>query len=181
MGYGAKLDEIVEAAVAQGQAPGVVAAVARGDATYMTAAGVMAVGGPPMRPDTLFRISSTTKPITAAVVLSLVDDGLLELDGPVEELLPELAGRRVLRRPDGPLDDTVVAERPVTVRDLLTFTWGFGMEGAMFMSPEPWPIVTAVAERELASFGPPQPASTPDPDTWLARLGELPLLAQPAE
>jgi len=186
MAYGDKIDEdrideVVEAAVRQGQAPGVVAAVARGDATHVKAAGVMAIGGPPMRPDTLFRISSTTKPITAAVVLSLVDDGLLDLNGPVDMLLPELAGRRVLRRPDGPLTDTVPAERPVTVRDLLTFTWGFGMQGAMFMATEPWPIVTAAAERELASFGPPQPASTPDPDTWMARLGELPLLAQPGE
>ena len=49
-----------------------VAAVAQGDETYIKAAGVMAAGGPPMRPDTLFRISSTTKPITAAVILSLV-------------------------------------------------------------------------------------------------------------
>ena len=176
-----RIDEIVEAAVEQGQAPGVVAAVAKGDATYVKAAGVMAIGGPPMRPDTLFRISSTTKPITAAVVLSLVEDGLLDLNGPVEELLPELADRRVLRRPDGPLADTVKAERPVTVRDLLTFTWGFGMQGAMFMSPDPWPIVKAVEERELASFGPPEPVTTPDPDTWMARLGELPLLAQPGE
>ena len=178
--YEERIDEIVEAAVAQGQAPGVVAAVAQGDATYVKAAGVMAVDGPPMRPDTLFRISSTTKPITAAVVLSLVDDGVLDLNRPVEELLPELAGRRVLRRPDGPLTDTVAAERPVTVRDLLTFTWGFGMQGAMF-GRDPWPIVTAVEELELASFGPPQPATTPDPDTWMARLGELPLLAQPGE
>ena len=176
-----RIDEIVEAAVEQGQAPGVVAAVAKGDATYVKAAGVMAIGGPPMRPDTLFRISSTTKPITAAVVLSLVEEGLLDLCGPVEELLPELADRRVLRRPDGPLADTVKAERPVTVRDLLTFTWGFGMQGAMFMSPDPWPIVKAVEERELASFGPPEPVTTPDPDTWMARLGELPLLAQPGE
>ena len=175
-----RINEVVEAAVVQGQAPGVVAAVAQGDESYITAAGVMAVGGPPMRPDTLFRISSTTKPITAAVVLSLVDDGL-DLNGPVEGLLPELAERRVLRRPDGPLDDTVAAERPVTVRDLLTFTWGFGMQGAMFMSPDPWPIVTAVDERELASFGPPKPVTTPEPDTWMARLGELPLLAQPGE
>jgi CubicO group peptidase (beta-lactamase class C family) len=175
-----RLEEIVEAAVEQGQVPGVVAAVAKGDATYVKAAGVMAVGGPPMRPDTLFRISSTTKPITATVVLSLVDDGL-RLDAPVDELLPELADRRVLRRPDGPLDDTVAAERPVTVRDLLTFTWGFGMQGAMFMSPGPWPIVTAVQERELASFGPAKPVTTPEPDTWMARLGELPLLAQPGE
>jgi CubicO group peptidase (beta-lactamase class C family) len=176
-----RIDEIVEAAVEQGQAPGVVAAVARGDATYVKAAGVMAVGGPPMRTDTVFRISSTTKPITAAVVLSLVDEGLLDLNGPVDDLLPELAGRRVLRRPDGPLDDTVQAERPVTIRDLLTFTWGFGMQGAMFMAPSAWPIVTAVEERELASFGPPKPGTTPGPDTWIARLGELPLLAQPGE
>jgi CubicO group peptidase (beta-lactamase class C family) len=176
-----RIDRVVEQAVEQGQAPGVVAAVARGPAVHVTTAGAMAVGGDPMRRDTLFRISSVTKPMTAAVVLSLVEDGLLDLDGPIDELVPELAGRRVLRRPDGPLDLTVPARRPITVRDLLTFTWGFGMQGAMFTAPEPWPIVTAAAERELATFGPPQPGSTPDPDTWLARLGELPLLAQPGE
>src|SRR6266568_1503995 len=65
------------------------------------AAVVKAIGGPPMLPDTLFRISSMTKPITAAVILSLVDDGLLDLNGPVERLLPELAGRRVLRHAGG--------------------------------------------------------------------------------
>jgi CubicO group peptidase (beta-lactamase class C family) len=141
----------------------------------------MAVGGAPRRRDTLFRISSNTKPITAAVVLSLVDAGLLELDGPVDDLLPELDDRRVLVSPDGPLWETVPAQRSITVRDLLTFTWGFGMQGAMFMTPEPWPIFTATVERELSTFGPPQPASMPDPDTWMARLGELPLLAQPGE
>lgn len=181
MGYGDKLDDIIEAAVARGDAPGVVAAVGRGDEGYLAAAGVMAVGGPPMQPDTLFRIASITKPVTAAVVLSLVEDGALGLDEPVDRLLPELANRRVLRRPDGPLTDTIAAERAVTTRDLLTFTWGFGMQGAMFMAPEPWPIVTAVAERELGAFGPPQPDTTPEPDTWMARLGELPLLAQPGE
>src|SRR3954463_6351590 len=88
---------------------------------------------------------------------------------PVDRLLPELADRRVLRRPDGPLDDTTPAERPVTVRDLLTFTWGFGMQGAMFTAPEPWPVMAAERERKLAALGPPAPATTPDPDTWLAR------------
>jgi CubicO group peptidase (beta-lactamase class C family) len=134
-----------------------------------------------MQPDTLFRISSITKPVTAAVVLSLAEDGAIGLDEPVDRLLPELANRRVLRRPDGPLTDTIAAERAVTARDLLTFTWGFGMQGAMFMAPEPWPIVSAVAERELGSFGPPQPDTTPEPDTFMARLSELPLLAQPGE
>jgi CubicO group peptidase (beta-lactamase class C family) len=178
---GERLEDIVETAVARGDAPGVVAAVSRGDEGYVAAAGVMAVGGPPMRPDTLFRIASITKPVTAAVVLSLAEDGLLGLEEPVDRLLPELADRRVLRRPDGPLTDTIKAERAVTTRDLLTFTWGFGMQGAMFMAPEPWPIVTAVAERELSSFGPPRPDTTPEPDTFMARLGELPLLAQPGE
>ena len=178
---GERLEEIVETAVARGDAPGVVAAVGRGGEGYVAAAGVMAVGGPPMRPDTLFRIASITKPVTAAVVLSLAEDGLLGLEEPVDRLLPELADRRVLRRPDGPLTDTIEAERAVTTRDLLTFTWGFGMQGAMFMAPEPWPIVSAVAERELSSFGPPRPDTTPEPDTFMARLGELPLLAQPGE
>jgi CubicO group peptidase (beta-lactamase class C family) len=177
----ARVDEIIERAVQEGQVPGVVAALARGTDVHVAAAGVMAVGGAPMRRDTLFRISSTTKPMTAAAVLSLVDDGVLDLNGPVDELLPELADRRVLRSPDGPLGQTVPARRPVTVRDLLTFTWGFGMQGAMFMAAEPWPIVAAAAERQLSTFGPPQPAAMPDPDTWMARLGELPLLAQPGE
>jgi CubicO group peptidase (beta-lactamase class C family) len=177
----ARIDEVVERAVEQGQAPGVVAAVARGQTVHVATSGVMAVGGAPMRRDTLFRISSTTKPMTAAAVLSLVDDGLLEMNTPVDELLPELADRRVLRSPDGPLEQTVPAERSITVRDLLTFTWGFGMQGAMFMAPQPWPIVAAATARQLSTFGPPQPAAMPDADTWMARLGELPLLAQPGE
>jgi CubicO group peptidase (beta-lactamase class C family) len=165
----------------RGQAPGVVAAVARGAAIHVATAGVMAIDGPPMRRDTLFRIASITKPMTAAVVLSLADEGLLDLDEPVDRPLPELADRRVLRRPDGPLEDTVPAQRPVRVRELLTFTWGFGMQGAMFMAAKPWPVFTATLHRELATFGPLQPGMTPDPDTWLARLGELPLLVQPGD
>ena len=129
----------------------------------------------------MVRISSNTKPMTAAVVLSLIDEGVLHLHDRVDALLPELADRRVLRRPDGPLHDTVPAERSITVRDLLTFTWGFGRQGAMFMTPERWPIVIATDERDLATFGPPQPATTLDPDKWMARLSELPLLAQPGE
>ncbi|MGH3579304.1 MAG: serine hydrolase domain-containing protein, partial [Mycobacterium sp.] len=158
-----------------------VAAIATADAIHVAVAGTMSVGGNPMRRDTLFRITSMTKPMTAATILTLVEAGLLELDAPIDEWLPELANRRVLRRPDGPLTETVPAERPITPRDLLTFTWGFGMQGAMFLAEEPWPILTATVERQLATFGPAQPATTPDADTWMARLGELPLLAQPGE
>jgi CubicO group peptidase (beta-lactamase class C family) len=99
----------------------------------------------------------------------------------VDRLLPELAGRKVLRRMDGPLDDTVPAARAITIRDLLTFTFGFGMVGEMFAAPEPWPVVAATDELRLATIGPPDPSVAPDPDTWIARLGSLPLLAQPGE
>ena len=176
-----RIDQIVARAVEQGQAPGVVAGVAHGNARHVAAAGVLAVAGEPVRRDSLFRITSMTKPMTAAAVLAQVEAGLLELGEPVDRLLPELAGRAVLRAPDGPLADTVPAERPITVRDLLAFTSGFGMQGAMFTAAEPWPILTATTERQLHTFGPPMPALTPDPGTWLARLGELPLLAQPGE
>jgi CubicO group peptidase (beta-lactamase class C family) len=176
-----RIDRLVADAVGQGQAPGVVAGVAHGGARHVAAAGTLALAGGPMRRDSLFRISSMTKPMTAAAVLSQVEAGLLELGEPVDRLLPELAGRAVLRAPDAPLADTVPALRPITVRDLLTFTCGFGMQGAMFMAAEPWPVVAAAAELNLHVFGPAMPATMPDPDTWLARLGELPLLAQPGE
>ncbi len=167
------------AAVRQGQVPGVVAAVASGNSQHTFVAGDATVGGAPMQADTLFRVASLSKPMTAAAVLSLVEDGALTLDEPVDRLLPELADRRVLRRPDAPLDDTEPAHRQPTVRDLLTFTWGLGMQGAMFVAAQPWPIVTAAAERSLHTFGPPTPGSTPDPQTWMARLAELPLMAAP--
>ena len=161
--------------------PGLVALVARGDEVHVEALGTLAVGGRPVERGSLFRIASTTKPITAAATLALVREGLLDLDEPVDRLLPELADRRVLRRMDGPLDDTLPATGPVTVRGLLTFTFGFGMAVEMFMAPEPWPVVAAAAEAGLATIGPPQPDAFVDPDTWIARFGELPLLAQPGE
>ena len=111
----------------------------------------------------------------------MVREGLLELDEPVGRLLPELANRRVLRRMDGPLDDTVPAEGPVTVRGLLTFTFGFGMVLEMFTAPEPWPVVAAAGKAGLATIGPPQPDDFVNPETWITRFGELPLLAQPGQ
>ncbi|MBV9792821.1 MAG: beta-lactamase family protein [Actinobacteria bacterium] len=163
------------------QVPGLVGLVAVGDAVHVEALGTMAVGGAPVRRDTIFRIASDTKPMTAAAVLALVAEGRLELDEPVDRLLPELASRRVLRQLDGPLDDTVPAERAITVRDLLTFTFGFGLAVEMFFAPEPWPVVAAANEHHLETLGPPNRDAQPDPDTWMAGLGSLPLLAQPGE
>jgi CubicO group peptidase (beta-lactamase class C family) len=176
-----QLREVAARHVGDTDVPGLVVLAAHGEEVRIEALGELAVGGPPVGRDSLFRIASTTKPITAAATLAVIEEGLLGLEEPVDRLLPELAGRRVLVRPDGPLDETVPAERPITTRDLLTFTFGFGMTMEMFSSREPWPIVRADDELGLASIHPPDPSAQPDPDTWIANLGTLPLIAQPGE
>jgi CubicO group peptidase (beta-lactamase class C family) len=176
-----RLHEVAMRHVGDDLVPGLVAIVARGDQVHTETLGTLAIGGRPVARDSVFRIASITKPVTAAATLALIGEGLLRLDDPVDDLLPELAGRRVLRAMDGPLDDTVPSARPVTTRDLLTFTFGFGMVTEMFFAPEPWPVVAAADELRLATLGPPAPDVQPDPDTWIAGLGSLPLLAQPGE
>ncbi len=181
MNLGERVRAAAEPHVGDERVPGLVALVARGDEVYVEALGTLAVAGAPVRRDSLFRIASTTKPITAAVTLAVIEEGLIGLDEPVDRLLPELGGRRVLKRMDGPLDETVPAERAITTRDLLTFTLGFGMVLEMFESGPPWPVVAATEELDLCTIGPGNPYRQPDPDTWIARFGSLPLLAQPGE
>ena len=81
--------------------PGLVALVARGGQVHVEAPGRLAVGRAPVARDSIFRIASTAKPVTAAAALAVAAEGLIGLDDPVDGLLPELAGRRVLRRMDG--------------------------------------------------------------------------------
>jgi CubicO group peptidase (beta-lactamase class C family) len=177
----ARLHAVAEQQIDDARLPGLVALVARGGQVHVEALGTLAVGGAPVARDSLFRIASTTKPITAAATLTLVDQGVIALDEPVGRLLPELSGRQVLRRIDGPLDDTTPAVRAITVRDLLTFTFGFGAAVEMFFTDTPWPVMEATDALRLGTLGPPDPATQPDPDTWIAGLGTLPLLAQPGE
>lgn len=178
---GAGVEEVLARHVGAGEddVPGAVALVAQGDDVEVTVAGAMSFDGPPMRRDTHFRIASMTKPILGATLAALVSEGLVALDEPVDHLLPEMADRQVLVRPDAALHETVPAKRAVTVRDLATFTFGFGMVIEMFGASEPWPIVTAA--RPLATLGPPEPAATPEPDEWMELFGSLPLIAQPGE
>jgi CubicO group peptidase (beta-lactamase class C family) len=168
--------------VSDDHVPGLVALTASGGQAHAEALGTLSIGGPPVLRDSLFRIASTTKPVLGAATLALIQEGLIGLDEPVDRLLPELASRRVLRQMSGPLDDTVPADRAITTRDLLTFTFGFGMVVEMFMmASEPWPIVVASDEAKLCTIGPTNPAVQPEPDTWIAGLGALPLMAQPGE
>jgi CubicO group peptidase (beta-lactamase class C family) len=113
----------------------------------------MAFDGPPMRPDTLFRIASLTKPVGAALTLGLVEDGTLNLDDPIETWLPELPGT-------------------VTIRHLLTSTsgWGVSME-------------TTPATRAMSELGVHPGPLTPDlsGDEFVRRLAQVPRAFEPGD
>jgi CubicO group peptidase (beta-lactamase class C family) len=168
--------------VERNEMPGLVALADRAGDVEVVVLGHAATGGAPMQRDTLFRIASMTKPVTATAAMILVDEGKLRLDEPVDRFLPELANRRVLKRLDGPLDapleNTVAATRAITLRDLLTFRQGFGI---VFGPGEPPPIVRAANELKLGAFGPPVPLDPPAPDEWIRRFATLPLMHQPGE
>ena len=121
-----RMHEILTGYVERGDVPGLVALVSRRGETYVDEIGTSAFGAAtPLRRDSIFRISSTSKPITAAATMILVEEGKLRLEEPVDALLPELAERQVLRRSMGRWRKPF-PNRPITVRDLLTFRLGFG-------------------------------------------------------
>ncbi len=172
----ARLHDVLAAHVSRGDMPGLVALVSRRGETQVEAIGRQSFESDvAMRRDTIFRIASMSKPITAAATLILVEQCKLRLDDPVDAFLPELADRRVLKSLEGPVDDTVSAKRPISVRDLLTFTFGLG---AVMVWPAKHPIQKAMADVGL-SPGPGQLDISAD--DFMKRLGSLPLIHQPGE
>jgi CubicO group peptidase (beta-lactamase class C family) len=159
----AGLQELLDAAVTDGDAPGAAALVARGGDSEVAAAGEVEA-------DSIVRLASLTKPIAAAAVMLLVEDGVLGLDDPIARWLPELASPRVARTPESELDDTVPAARPITVEDVLSSRAGWG-----FPSDFSLPAVRELFEK-LPVFGPQL-----DAGEWVATLAEIPLLHQPGE
>ncbi|MCW2645170.1 MAG: serine hydrolase [Pseudonocardiales bacterium] len=169
------LSDVLQAHVGNGSAPGAVGLVARGERVEVQAVGSVDVEGTaPMARDSIFRIASITKPITAAAVMMLVDEGRIALQDSVEHWLPELASPTVVRTPASAVDDVVPAARPITVFDLLTFRAGYG-----FPSDFSLPAIGALFS-ELKQ-GPPQPQLVAPPDEWMATLSRIPLLHQPGE
>lgn len=125
----------------------------------------------PMRPDTLFRIASMSKPITSVAAMMLMEEGKIALDDPVSRWVPELAGVRVLRNAEGPLEDTVTPHRAITIEDLMTHRSGIAY--AFFSEG---PLKPAYEE----ALGDPS-MNRMSVDEWLAALGTLPLAYQPGE
>jgi len=157
------LQDIVGSAVATDIVPGAAALVSRGDDVEVASAG-------DFESDSIARIASISKPITAAAVMLLVDDGLVSLDDPIARWVPELAEPKVVRTPRSTIDDVVPAARPITVENVLTFRagWGFPSDFAL-------PAVLELFQR-LPVFGP-----RLTPDEWVATLAGVPLLRQPGE
>ena len=171
----AELRDLLETSVRDGTVPGAVALVSTGGRVEIEAAGSAETeGATPMASDSIFRVASITKQITAASVMLLIDEGRLALDEAIGEWLPELASPSVVRRPDSAVDDVVPAERPITVFDLLTFRAGYGFPSD-FSLPAVQPLLAAVQEQMRT------PHAVPSPDEWLAGLTEIPLLHQPGE
>ncbi len=173
----ARLGEVMAGHVERGAVGGVAWLAARDEDVEVGVAGTLTRGEPaPVQRDSIFRIASMTKPVTAVAALILLEECRLRLDDPVDDLLPELADRRVLVDGRGPVHgDTVPADRPITVHDVLTFRLGLGMD---FEAPWPQPLIEALDKLGLGG-GPPQPQVPPDPDEWIRLLGTVPLLYQP--
>ncbi len=121
-----KIDEVLQAAVARADVPGVVALAAGDDGVlYEGAAGMRAAdAGDPITADTMLRIASMTKMVTTTAALQLHERGALDLDTPVQAYRPEFAALQVLEGFDG---DAPVLRPPraqATVRQLITHTAG---------------------------------------------------------
>ena len=157
--------------VSRGEVAGVVALVSRrGQPTRCLALGRRDVARDlPVTRDTIFRIASLTKPVISVAALTLLDDGSFDLDEPITRVAPELEKLRVLRHPEGPLDDTVPAERTITFRDLLTHRAGLTY-GELHRGP-----IGAAYARTLG----PEIDNALTPSEWIAKLATLPLIDQP--
>jgi CubicO group peptidase (beta-lactamase class C family) len=174
-----RMHQVLSGYVERQEMPGLVALVSHHDDAHVEVLGTLAFGDPaPMKRDTIFRIASITKPITAGAAMILVEECKLRLDDSIEPWLPELANRRVLKSISSDLDDTVPALRAITLRDLLTYRMGFGSVMAM---PNTYPIQKLIRDYRIGGDGPMLPSQAPAMDEWLQKLGSLPWPAQPGE
>ena len=174
-----RMHEVLSGYIDRKEMPGLVALVSHQDTVHVETLGTFSfTQSAPIQTDTIFRIASLAKPVTAVAAMILIEECRLRLDESIERWIPELANRRVLRSLSGPLDDTVPAHRPITIRDLLTFRMGFG---SVMAPPDTYPIQKLIREYRIGGDGMPLPSRAPTAEEWIQRLGSLPWMAQPGE
>ena len=174
-----RMHELLSGHVEREDLPGLVALVSHHDHVHVETLGTLSFGHPAvMKRDTIFRIASLSKVIAAVAAMILVEECKLRLDDSIEPWLPELADRRVLKSISSQPDDTVPAQRAITVRDLLTYRMGFGSVMAM---PDTYPIQKLIREYRIGGDAPMPRSQFPTTDEWIKRLGSLPWIAQPGE
>ncbi|WP_133365727.1 serine hydrolase domain-containing protein [Qipengyuania sediminis] len=161
-----------------------VATLGWGQAAPATIArGTLTVGQPePAGPDSLYRIYSMTKPVTGMAAMILIEEGKLGLDQPIAEILPAYSRMMVQRTPDGSVTDLVPAERPITVRHLLTHTAGLGysivQKGAIKTLYEDQGLIPGQVSRiQLPGLGRGTPVR--GLAAFADRLAKVPLVYQP--
>ena len=170
-----RMHDVMARYVEDGAMPGLVTLISRHGEVHVDVIGRNAFGGGLMQRESIFRITSMTKPVTAVAAMILVEECKLRLDDPVGSLLPELANRRVIRSLESEIDDVIPAKRAITLRDILTFRLGLGM---IPVFPDRYPIQKAIAE---AGFAPGPVFPSFPPDELMRRYGTLPLIYQPGE
>ena len=165
-----RIQKVLQGAVDRGQLAGAVAAVWRDGGIRTACAGWRDMEARlPIERDTIFRIASMTKPITSVAALMLVDEGKIALHDPISEYAPEFSRMRVLKSPDGPLDETENSARAITYEDLLTHR-----SGLTYKDFHRGPIARAYYEALGGDID-----SDIAPDHWIGRLANLPLIGQP--
>ena len=165
-----QLQTVLQESVDKGQLAGAVVLIDRNGQTECAVAGWRDIENDlPMERHTIFRIASMTKPITSVAALMLLDEGRIKLDDPISRVAPEFAKMRVLRSPDGPLEDTEDANRQITFEDLLTHR-----AGLTYADFHRGPIAQAYRETLGGDID-----SDVAPDDWIRGLAGLPLIAQP--
>ena len=176
--------KLVDEYVGGGKLPNMVASFGWGDQdVHSVGGGKLGFGSPAEAGlDSLYRIYSMNKPVTGMATMMLIEDGLLTLDQPVADILPAFAEMRVLQKADGPLDETVAADKPITIRQLLTHTAGLGYDitskGPLLKEFQRLGITSGQFSRfPIPGF--PTVESAVGLEEWSDRLATLPLVAQP--
>jgi CubicO group peptidase (beta-lactamase class C family) len=164
------IETALSAVVDKGELAGAATLICRGDSVRVACVGVRDLESRlPVERETIFRIASMTKPVTSTLALMLFEEGRFRLEDPITRFAPEFKHMRVLLSPEGSLEDSCDAEKPITFNDLLIHCAGFS-----YSEFHRGPIGKAYAEALGTEID-----NELTPDEWIQRLAQLPLIDQP--